>query len=63
MSRMRKAWWDRMPYGGSTPEEDAKIERCVEQLMKSGKDKVSAIRICKASVLKGKKPRRVKKES
>lgn len=52
-----------MPYGGSTPEEDAKIERCVEQLMKSGKDKVSAIRICKASVLKGKKPRRVKKES
>lgn len=41
-----------MPYGGTTPAQDARIERCVERLTKDGKDKTSAIRICKASILK-----------
>lgn len=40
-----------MPYGGTTPDEDARIERCVAHLMAQGHDKVSAIRICKSSVL------------
>lgn len=40
-----------MPYGGLTSEQDAKVERCVERLTKKGKDKDSAIAICKASVL------------
>lgn len=42
-----------MPYGGTTPEQDAKIERCIVSLMKQGRDKVTAIKICKNSVLKG----------
>ncbi len=41
-----------MPYGGTTPEQDARIERCVSELMAEGHNKVSAIRICKSSVLK-----------
>jgi hypothetical protein len=41
-----------MPYGGTTPAQDARIERCVTQLTRKGQDKVSAIRICKAAVLK-----------
>lgn len=40
-----------MPYGGTTPSQDARIERCVSKLVASGKDKVTAIKICKASVL------------
>ena len=41
-----------MPYGGTTPDQDTRIESCVIQLTRNGKyDKVSAIRICKASVL------------
>ena len=43
-----------MPYGGTTPEQDKKIESCVVDVMKTGKDKVSAIRICKSSILKEK---------
>lgn len=45
-----------MPYGmakrvgGDSPENDSLMERCVEQLMSQGKDKTSAIRICKASI-------------
>lgn len=42
-----------MPYGGTTPEQDKKIERCVAQVMAGGRDKASAIAICKASILKG----------
>lgn len=41
-----------MPYGGTTPEQDKKIERCVAHLTAGGRDKVSAIKICKASILK-----------
>lgn len=41
-----------MPYGGTTSEQDARIERCVPRVMKKeGVSKESAIRICKASVL------------
>ena len=47
-----------MPYGidkehgGDTPENDAKMERCVEQVMAGGKvkDKSVAIAICKHSI-------------
>lgn len=45
-----------MPYGGTTPAEDKKIERCVANLMSKGRDKSSAIAICKSSILKKKKP-------
>jgi hypothetical protein len=41
-----------VPYGGTTKSQDAKIERCVKDLMAQGKDKVTAIRICKAAQLK-----------
>lgn len=45
-----------MPYGGTTPAQDVKIESCVAKLMAKGHDKVTAIRICKAAQLnKGKK--------
>ena len=42
-----------MPYGGTTPEEDAKIEECVNAMLREGRttDKVQAIRICKAQAL------------
>lgn len=40
-----------VPYGGTTPEQDKKIERCVSNLMANGKSKDSAIAICKSSVL------------
>jgi hypothetical protein len=45
-----------LPYGiakskgGDTPANDAKLERCVSSLMGKGYDKVSAIRVCKASL-------------
>ena len=42
-----------MPYGGTTPEQDKKIERCVTGLMGKGKEKGSAIAICKSSIMKG----------
>lgn len=41
-----------MPYGGTSPAQDARIERCVTQLVSKGQNKVSAIRICKAAILK-----------
>ena len=41
-----------MPYGGTTPIQDARIEACVARVMKQGHDKVSAIKICKASILR-----------
>ena len=42
-----------MPYGGEkNAAQVAKIERCVNDLMKKGKSKSSAIAICKASILK-----------
>lgn len=44
-----------MPYGGTTPEQDARIERCVTKKVREGVDKVRAIRICKASILKADK--------
>jgi hypothetical protein len=44
-----------MPYGGTTPAQDVQIERCVQQVMAKGQDKVSAIRICKSAVLRAKK--------
>lgn len=49
-----------MPYGGTTPEQDKKIEHCVARLMGEGHDKVSAIKICKASVMKKSKRRKKK---
>ena len=45
-----------MPYGlsrkigGDTPGNDAKMERCVQELMAQGKSKLSAILLCKASI-------------
>jgi hypothetical protein len=45
-----------MPYGiskshgGDSPANDAKMERCVRDVMKGGKSKESAIRICKSSL-------------
>jgi hypothetical protein len=42
-----------MPYGGTTPEQDKKIERCVAQLVAGGRPKSEAIPICKASIMKG----------
>jgi hypothetical protein len=45
-----------MPYGfpkskgGDSPENDAKMERCVRDVMAKGKDKESAIRICKVAI-------------
>lgn len=47
-----------MPYGmskkvgGDTPNTDAKMEQCVAKVQAEGHDKVSAIRICKASIEK-----------
>ena len=48
-----------MPYGiakavgGDTPETDAKMERCVQQVQAKGHDKLSAILICKHAVEEG----------
>lgn len=45
-----------MPYGlakkagGDSPKNDAKMERCVANLTSQGKDKTTAIRICKAAI-------------
>lgn len=44
-----------MPYGGTTPAQDVRIEKCVTQLQARGQDKVSAIRICKAAILRADK--------
>lgn len=44
-----------MPYGGTTSSQDARIERCVTRLVRQGRDKRQAIRICKASVMKADK--------
>jgi len=50
-----------MPYGGTTPEQDKKIERCVERLLKNPKfkpreegqtKKQAAIAICKTQIVK-----------
>jgi len=45
-----------MPYGMPTwmpqPETDARMERCVSNLKSQGKDETSAIRICKASIMR-----------
>lgn len=43
-----------MPYGvaktagGDTPQNDARMEACVAEVMAKGQDKVSAIKICKS---------------
>ncbi len=48
-----------MPYGiakrlgGDTSAVDARMERCVKDVMAKGHDKLSAILICKTSVQKG----------
>lgn len=45
-----------MPYGiskkvgGDTQAVDSKMERCVSDVIKTGKDKVTAIKICKSSI-------------
>lgn len=47
-----------MPYGmakdvgGDSPDNDTKMESCVKDLMSKGKDKDSAIAICKSSIQK-----------
>ena len=47
-----------MPYGmpksmgGDNAENDAKMERCVTSVMKTGKSKESAIRICKVALMR-----------
>jgi hypothetical protein len=52
-----------LPYGGTTPEQDVKIEHCVASVMAKDPslDKVSAIRICKSQVLRGGKKNRRKR--
>ena len=48
-----------MPYGGTTKEQDSRIEACVNDLMSDPKfkpregetKKVAAIKVCKASIL------------
>lgn len=42
-----------MPYGGTSKDQDKKIERCVSDLTKKGTSKNRAIAICKDSVMKG----------
>lgn len=48
-----------MPYGLpkkiNTSTNNAKMERCVEKVMKTGKSKESAIRICKAAIIRSHK--------
>ena len=44
-----------MPFGGTTPEQDKKIDKCVKDLVAKGKEKKNAIAICKSSVLGKKK--------
>lgn len=45
-----------MPYGvakaagGDNPTNDAKMERCVQHLVSQGRDKVTAIKICKVAI-------------
>lgn len=45
-----------MPYGlskkigGDTAANDARMERCIQDVMRQGKSKLSAILICKASI-------------
>lgn len=45
-----------MPYGlpkeMDTPENNKRMERCVQQVCKEGKGKVAAIKICKMSLMK-----------
>ena len=49
-----------MPYGikktagGDNPTNDARMERCVNDLLNKGHDKVSAIRICKVALFRSK---------
>lgn len=50
-----------MPYGlpeevgGDSKENEQWMERCVERVMKQGKDKSSAVAICKSTLVKSKK--------
>jgi len=47
-----------LPYGlskksgGDSPANDAAMERCIADVMKTGKSKLSAILICKTSIQK-----------
>lgn len=45
-----------MPYGikDETPEQTKWMEKCVIKVMKSGKDKSSAVAICKSQLKKSK---------
>jgi ribosomal protein S7 len=51
---------DKVPYnlgkevGGDTPENDKWMEQCVQKVMKTGKDKSSAVAICKNTLTKTK---------
>lgn len=53
-----------MPYGipYATPEINAKMERCVEKLMRDGYDEDAAIKICKANIMKAEELGKYKKE-
>lgn len=50
-----------MPYGlskksgGDSSTNDAKMERCIADLQRQGKSKLSAILICKTSIQRSKK--------
>lgn len=44
-----------MPYGGTIPSQDARIERCVKRQLAKGVSKESAIRICKSSIMQSDK--------
>jgi len=42
-------------YGGDTEENEKWMLNCIEKVMSSGKDKVTAIKICKAQFIEMKK--------
>lgn len=58
-----------MPYGidkqsgGDTKENDLWMENCVKQVMKSGKDKGTAVAICKVSLRRKKEKEKQKNVS
>ena len=51
-----------MPYGvpkskgGDTPDNTARMDRCVQHLQTQGHSKLSSIRICKKTLFGSKKP-------
>jgi len=49
-----------MPKNLDSPETNAKMEKCVTDVMAQGHDKVSAIKICKTAMIRSHKLRTMK---